>query len=48
VASTVLRQLRRPRLEKVAAGPLTKAVVHGHALVPAVTERLLARPRNGE
>jgi NAD(P)-dependent dehydrogenase (short-subunit alcohol dehydrogenase family) len=45
VASTVLRQLRRPRLEKVAAGPLTKAVVHGHALVPAVTERLLARPR---
>jgi NAD(P)-dependent dehydrogenase (short-subunit alcohol dehydrogenase family) len=46
VASTVLRQLRRPRLEKVAAGPLAKAVVHGHALVPAVTEWLLAGRRS--
>jgi hypothetical protein len=43
VASTVLAQLRRPRLEKVAAGPLAKAVVHGHALVPGVTEWLVGR-----
>ncbi|MDT7582077.1 MAG: hypothetical protein QOK35_3341 [Pseudonocardiales bacterium] len=42
VASTVLRQLRRPGLEKVAGGPLTKALVHGHALVPAATEWLVA------
>ena len=43
VASTVLAQLRRPRLEKVAAGPVTKAVVHGHALVPGITEWLVGR-----
>jgi NAD(P)-dependent dehydrogenase (short-subunit alcohol dehydrogenase family) len=42
VATTVVRQLRRPRLEKVAGGPLTKAVVHGHALVPGLTEWLVA------
>ena len=42
VAATVLAQLRHPRLEKVAGGPLTKALVHGHALVPGVTERLVA------
>jgi len=48
VASTVVAQLRRPRLEKVAGGALTKAVVHGHALVPAATERLVAgRARDG-
>ena len=41
-ATTVVRQLRRPRLEKVAGGPLTKAVVHGHALVPGLTEWLVA------
>lgn len=47
IAATVLRQLRRPRLEKVAGGPLAKAVVHGHALVPAATEWLVAaRTRN--
>ena len=43
IAATVLLQLRRPRLEKVAGGPLAKAVVHGHALVPAATEWLVAR-----
>jgi NAD(P)-dependent dehydrogenase (short-subunit alcohol dehydrogenase family) len=43
VAATVLRQLRRPRLEKVAGGPVAKAVVHGHALVPGLTEWLVAR-----
>jgi hypothetical protein len=43
VASTVLRQLRRPRLEKVAGGLLVKALVHGHALVPAATEWVVAR-----
>jgi NAD(P)-dependent dehydrogenase (short-subunit alcohol dehydrogenase family) len=42
VASTVVAQLRRPRLEKVAGGALTKAVVHGHALVPAATEWFVA------
>jgi NAD(P)-dependent dehydrogenase (short-subunit alcohol dehydrogenase family) len=43
IAATVLLQLRRPRLEKVAGGPVAKAVVHGHALVPAATEWLVAR-----
>lgn len=43
VAATVLQQLRRPRLEKVAGGPVAKAVVHGHALVPGLTEWLVAR-----
>jgi hypothetical protein len=43
VAATVLAALRRPGLEKVAGGPLAKAVVHGHALVPAATEWLVAR-----
>ena len=42
VAATVVAQLRRPRLEKVAGGPLTKALVHGHALVPAATEWFVA------
>jgi short-subunit dehydrogenase len=42
VASTVVAQLRRPRLEKVAGGALTKVVVHGHALVPAATEWFVA------
>jgi short-subunit dehydrogenase len=42
VAATILRQLRKPRLEVVAGGPLAKAVGHGHPLVPVVTERLLA------
>ncbi len=41
--STVVDQLRRPRLEKVAGGPVAKAVVHGHALVPGLTEWLVAR-----
>ncbi len=43
VAAAVLGQLRRPRLEVVAGGPLTKAVVHGHALAPAATEWLVAQ-----
>lgn len=49
VAATVLQQLRRPRLEKVAGGPVAKAVVHGHALVPGLTEWLVATrsPRGG-
>jgi NAD(P)-dependent dehydrogenase (short-subunit alcohol dehydrogenase family) len=48
VAATVLGQLRRPRLEVVAGGPLAKAVVHGHALAPAATEWLVAqRVRRG-
>jgi NAD(P)-dependent dehydrogenase (short-subunit alcohol dehydrogenase family) len=42
VAATVLRQLRRPRLEAVAGGPVAKALTHGHALVPGVTEWLVA------
>lgn len=42
VAVTVLRQLRRPRLEVVAGGPLAKALTHGHALVPGLTEWLVA------
>ena len=47
IARTVLRQLRHPRLEKVAGGPVTKAVVHGHALVPGLTEWLVARRAGG-
>jgi NAD(P)-dependent dehydrogenase (short-subunit alcohol dehydrogenase family) len=47
IARTVLRQLRHPRLEKVAGGPVTKAVVHGHALVPGLTEWLVARRTGG-
>jgi NAD(P)-dependent dehydrogenase (short-subunit alcohol dehydrogenase family) len=47
VAATVLGQLRRPRLEVVAGGPLTKAVVHGHALAPAATEWLVAQRARG-
>lgn len=47
VARTVLRQLRHPRLEKVAGGPVVKAVVHGHALVPGVTEWLVTRRTGG-
>jgi NAD(P)-dependent dehydrogenase (short-subunit alcohol dehydrogenase family) len=43
VAATILRQLRRPRLEVVAGGPLAKAVAHGHPLAPIVTERFLAQ-----
>jgi len=43
VAATVVSRLRHPGLEKVAGGPLTKAVVHGHALVPVFTEWLVAR-----
>ena len=43
VAATVLGQLRHPRLEKVAGGPSAKALVHGHALVPGVTEWLVAQ-----
>jgi NAD(P)-dependent dehydrogenase (short-subunit alcohol dehydrogenase family) len=46
VAATILRQLRTPRLEVVAGGPLVKAMTHGHALVPFVTERLLATETN--
>jgi short-subunit dehydrogenase len=42
VAATILRQLRRPRLEVVAGGPLAKALTHGHALVPGLTEWLVA------
>jgi NAD(P)-dependent dehydrogenase (short-subunit alcohol dehydrogenase family) len=42
VAATVLRQLRRPRLEVVAGGPAAKALTHGHALVPGLTEWLVA------
>jgi hypothetical protein len=42
IAATVLSRLRRPGLEKVAGGPLAKAVVHGHALVPGLTELLVA------
>jgi NAD(P)-dependent dehydrogenase (short-subunit alcohol dehydrogenase family) len=42
VAATVLRQLRRPRLEVVAGGPVAKALTHGHALVPGLTEWLVA------
>jgi hypothetical protein len=47
IARTVLRQLRHPRLEKVAGGPVMKAVVHGHALVPGLTEWLVARRTGG-
>jgi hypothetical protein len=47
IARTVLRQLRHPRLEKVAGGPVTTAVVHGHALVPGLTEWLVARRAGG-
>ena len=47
IARTVLRQLRHPRLEKVAGGPMVKAVVHGHALVPGLTEWLVARGADG-
>ena len=43
IAATVLSRLRRPGLEKVAGGPLAKAVVHGHALVPGLSEWLVAR-----
>jgi hypothetical protein len=43
VAATVVSRLRHPGLEKVAGGPLAKAVVHGHALVPVLTEWLVAR-----
>jgi short-subunit dehydrogenase len=46
VAATILRQLRTPRLEVVAGGPLVKAMAHGHALVPILTERLLATETN--
>jgi NAD(P)-dependent dehydrogenase (short-subunit alcohol dehydrogenase family) len=42
VAATILRQLRRPRLEVVAGGPLAKALTHGHPIAPIVTERMLA------
>jgi NAD(P)-dependent dehydrogenase (short-subunit alcohol dehydrogenase family) len=42
VAATILRQLRRPRLEVVAGGPLAKALTHGHPVAPILTERLLA------
>jgi NADP-dependent 3-hydroxy acid dehydrogenase YdfG len=43
IAATVLSRLRHPGLEKVAGGPVAKAVVHGHALVPGLTEWLVAR-----
>jgi NAD(P)-dependent dehydrogenase (short-subunit alcohol dehydrogenase family) len=43
VAATILRQLRTPRLEVVAGGPLAKAITHGHPLAPIVTERILAQ-----
>ena len=43
VAATVVSRLRHPGLEKVAGGALAKAVVHGHALVPVLTEWLVAR-----
>ena len=43
VAATVVRRLRHPALETVAGGPVAKAVVHGHALVPPLTEWLVAR-----
>jgi NAD(P)-dependent dehydrogenase (short-subunit alcohol dehydrogenase family) len=43
VAATVARRLRYPALETVAGGPVAKAVVHGHALVPPLTEWLVAR-----
>jgi hypothetical protein len=33
-ATTVVVQLRRPRLEVVAGGPLETALTHGHPLVP--------------
>jgi NAD(P)-dependent dehydrogenase (short-subunit alcohol dehydrogenase family) len=42
-ATTVLRRLRYPALETVAGGPVAKAFVHGHALVPPLTEWLVAR-----
>jgi short-subunit dehydrogenase len=42
VAATILRQLRRPRLEVVAGGPLAKAFAHGHPVAPVVTEWFLA------
>jgi len=42
VAATILRQLRTPRLEVVAGGPLAKAITHGHPIAPVVTERILA------
>ena len=37
-ATTVVGQLRRPRLEVVAGGPLETVLTHGHALVPGLTE----------
>ena len=43
VAATVVDRLRHPGWEKVAGGAPAKAVVHGHALVPGVTEWLVAR-----
>jgi len=42
VAATILRQLRTPRLEVVAGGPLAKVITHGHPIAPVVTERILA------
>jgi short-subunit dehydrogenase len=42
VAATILRQLRTPRLEVVAGGPLAKALTHGHPIAPILIERLLA------
>lgn len=42
VAATVVDRLRHPGWEKVAGGALPTAVVHGHALVPGVTEWLVA------
>lgn len=47
VAATVVRRLRYPALETVAGGPVAKAVVHGHALVPPLTEWLVARRSRG-
>jgi hypothetical protein len=47
VAAAVVRRLRYPALETVAGGPVAKAVVHGHALVPPLTEWLVARRSRG-
>jgi hypothetical protein len=41
-ATTVVGQLRRPRLEVVAGDPLETALTHGHALVPGLTEWIVA------
>ena len=41
-AATVVGQLKRPRLEVVAGGAIAKALTHGHALVPGLTEWLVA------